>query len=80
MNTSFSNRSDRRPTPPMRTPWLLLLLTGLAGGTLLGWALNDMNLGTAYGVMGALITGALWRYLRPFIQRMLTGRRHPRNW
>ncbi|GAA1947006.1 hypothetical protein GCM10009689_30240 [Brevibacterium antiquum] len=79
MDDHCSDRRRRRPAPLKPTPWLHLVLAGLAGGTILGWALEDMSLGTAYGLMGALTGGALWCYLWPFIQNALTGRRDRRK-
>lgn len=70
MDDNSPHRGRRRGSRN-RAPWLRLLLIGLAVGTVLGWAIDDMSLGTAYGLMAALTIGALWHYLRPSLRRLL---------
>lgn len=47
------------------TPWIGLLIVGLLMGTVLGWLIDDMTLGTASGVAGAFVVGSLWAYVPP---------------
>lgn len=67
-NNQDSQTGDDRDKPP----WLYLLLIGLVAGTVLGWVVDDMRLGTAYCFMGALTLGALWRYFWPSLRRVFT--------
>lgn len=64
-SNSNSPRQHDTDRESIKTPWIALLIVGLLMGTVLGWLIEDMTVGTASGVAGTFVVGALWAYIPP---------------